>query len=328
MRFFLTVFFTICMISYSGLAEAEDKIYEFEKDGYERRYLVHVPAGKEGHKNLPVVLSLHGGGGSINSAASRNGMAATSDKYGFLLVFPEGTGKGKFHVWNGGHCCGAAMEDNVDDVAFLSEVIDRLARDFKIDRRRVYSTGLSNGALMSYRLSCELSDKIAAIAPVASQIALDECRPSRAVPTFHIHGTKDNCSLYEGGECGGCFADFFREMWIPMPRKARACFPVPDTIKTRAEQFKCNMSAETTFQNGDVTCKTYSKCQGDAEVTLCTVDGGGHSWPGDEAWPKFCDKKPKGFLCRKWKEKIGKVSMDMDANEEIWKFFSKYKLPN
>lgn len=85
------------------------------------------------------------------------------------------------------------MNQKVDDVGFVSDLIEDLAKNFPIDRKRVFATGISNGGMLSYRLACELSDKIAAIAPVAATGGITECKLKRPVPTLHFHGKKDSC---------------------------------------------------------------------------------------------------------------------------------------
>jgi len=123
-------------------------------------------------------------------------MSATADKETFLAVYPRGTGR--VLTWNSGACCGYAMENRVDDTGFLHALIDKLERDYAVDRRRIFATGISNGGMMSYRLACELSDKIAAIAPVEGAQDL-ACHPANRVSVIVFHGTSDHLVPFEGG---------------------------------------------------------------------------------------------------------------------------------
>ncbi len=305
-----------------------DRSHTLEHDGLTRHFRVHLPPGFRPSR-LPMVLVLHGGGGSVAGTVRTTGMDSTAGKQRFIAVYPAGTGRmeDKLLTWNAGRCCGSAAQNNVDDVGFVSELIDFMADRYRIDRRRVYATGHSNGAQMSYRLACELADRITAVAPNASQGVPEECRPSRPMPVLHFHGTEDGCSLYGGGECGGCFADFFRSFGLPVRRTTWSCPPVPEAVAGWAARNRCSQETEVTLERGDVRCTTYQGCAGDADVTLCTIDGGGHTWPGGNYGPEICQTRPEGTLCRRWKEGVGEINRDVDANEVMWDFFSRHRLP-
>lgn len=322
--FFLGCLCALFFITSSAVAGEQDHSFRFE--GYKRHFVVYTPPLYTGKQKMPVVMVLHGGGGSIESSR-RVGMEAVADKYGFIVVYPEGTGKGRFHVWNSGQCCGKAQEENINDIGYFEQLIEILKTHYAVDYKRIYSTGLSNGAQMSYRLSCELSDKIAAIAPIAAQTAMEDCKPKRAVPTLHFHGTEDKCARYYGGEaCGGCFADVFRSFGIPMKRVVWACPPVEETIEARVKAYRCDADGAVYYKSGDVTCTRWRGCENDVNVELCTVYGGGHTWPGVKKSVQACDKRPDGKLCKRWSEMIGKTTHNIDANEAMWAFFSRFSL--
>src|SRR5215831_5938057 len=116
-------------------------------------------------------------------------MDVLADREGFLAVYPYGTGvmKAKLLTWNAGPCCGYAQKNKIDDVAFVAALLDDLAARVDYDRARVYATGHSNGAMMAYRLAQDLSDRIAAIAPVGGALVTDTIRAKRAMPILHIH---------------------------------------------------------------------------------------------------------------------------------------------
>src|SRR5271165_1129168 len=148
--------------------------------GMIRSYIVHVPKGHD-QKALPVVLALHGA--TMNGAmmAWFSDLNRKADEAGFVAVYPNGTGSRSSLFWNGGNCCGSAMQNKVDDVAFVSALLDDLMRAYPVDVQRVYATGMSNGAIMAYRLALELSDRIAAIAPVAGSVGTEISQPKRPV---------------------------------------------------------------------------------------------------------------------------------------------------
>ncbi len=305
-----------------------DRSHTVMHDGVTRHFRVHLPPGPRPKQRLPMVLVLHGGGGNIAGTVRATGMDSTADEHGFIAVYPAGTGRteDKLLTWNAGGCCGSAAEQGVDDVGFISKLIDFMAVRYRIDRRRVYATGHSNGAQMSYRLACELADRITAVAPNAGQGVLGKCRPSRPVPVIHFHGTEDRCARYGGGECGGCLADFFRGLGLPVRRKTWSCPPVPEAIAGWARRNRCSQETVVTREQGDVRCRTHQGCAGGADVTLCTMSGGGHTWPGGDYGPEICGSRPQGALCRRWKDGVGEINRDIDANQVMWELFSRHRI--
>lgn len=292
----------------SPVPPAGDHTFTLRHDGIDRSYLVHIPPSYTGKQPVPVVLVFHGGGDDVYGQMKQSGLTMTSDREGFIAVFLQGTGKtigGKvIGTWNAGRCCGSARSDNADDVGFVSALLDKLEQEYNVDDDRIYATGISNGALFSYRLACELSDRIAAVAPVAGQDAFDNCHPSRPVSVIHFHGTADPAALYNGGHCGGRLPG--DPGW--------SCVSVPEFIDRWVTFNSCLPEPATTFQNGSASCRTFGNCAGGTEVVLCTMEGGGHTWPGgtylrDDRW---------------WKEAVGNLSTDISANDVMWDFFEKH----
>jgi polyhydroxybutyrate depolymerase len=261
-------------------------------DGTERRYILHAPPGRSSSGRTAVVLNFHGGGHNAEKQIALSQMNITSDAHGFLVVYPEGTRAlfGEAETWNAGSCCGAAVRRNVDDVKFTAAIIDDLESNYCIDDRRVFATGISNGAMMAYRLACELSDRIAAIAPVGATIGISECRPSRPVSVIHFHGTADEFAPFGGGYGKIRASGNFKS--------------VPDTIARFTMLNGCKEVPEVTYQRGDALCRSYPSCKDKATVTLCLIEGGGHTWSGGSPFPTG-----------------GKTSYDISANEQMWKFF-------
>ena len=165
----------------------------------ERSYLLHVPHSYDGTQRLPLVLAFHGGATDASYMIRFCGLNETADRENFLAVYPNGTGElPKLLTWNAGNCCGYARRHNADDVGFVRAILDELAGTGMIDRRRVFATGMSNGAMMAYRLAAEMSDRIAAIAPVAGTMELDALQPSRPVSVIHFHGTANEFVPFDG----------------------------------------------------------------------------------------------------------------------------------
>ncbi len=289
--------------------ESGDYAVTLVHQGINRSYLVHVPVTYSKDKPTPVVLSFHGGGANAEQQMNQSLMNTTSDKEGFIVVYPEGTGKkalGKiFGTWNAGKCCGYAEENKIDDVDFVRQLITDLEKKFNIDSKRIYATGHSNGALMSYRLACDLADKIAAVAPNSGQDPLDICKPVRPISVLAFHGTADPAATYTGGHCGGKTAG--DPGW--------ECDSVENYNKEWAAIDKCDSSKnEVIYQKGDATCTVYTSCAKNAEVGLCKIVGAGHTWPG-------------GVYVGLGERAIGKISQDISANEVMWDFFQKHPLP-
>ncbi|OYT25764.1 MAG: hypothetical protein B6U97_04950 [Candidatus Altiarchaeales archaeon ex4484_96] len=208
----------------------EDYDYSITHDELIRYYRIHIPASYEGDAT-PLVIYVHGGAGNKRSAYV-DGMDKMSDKHGFILAAPEGTGEVKLGElrgnWNGGRwetgeCC-----ETTDDVGFISAMIDDIRGKFNIDERKVYATGISNGGLMTNRLGCELADKIAAIAPVAPAAIMSDCFPSRPMPVFDVHGSADPANPADGSEPSGIFGE---GGLLHMPYKRMSPYQVVDSWK-------------------------------------------------------------------------------------------------
>jgi polyhydroxybutyrate depolymerase len=178
-----------------------DSLHTLTYDGLERTYILHVPPSYNELHPVPLVISLHGGGGNAGHQRRVSDFNRLADDKGFIVVYPNGTGQRQDAIltWNGGACCGYAMTNNVDDVGFIRALIAELSNAYAIDPKRIYVTGISNGGIMAYRLACEASDVIAAIAPVAGTLNYKPCQPTHPVAVLHIHGTDDTHLPYNGG---------------------------------------------------------------------------------------------------------------------------------
>ncbi len=163
--------------------------------GFDRGYLLHLPPGYGGATPVPLVVDLHGFTSNAVQQRGISGMAAVSDAAGFAVVYPDGV----MNAWNAKLCCG---NQGVDDVAFIRAVVDAVAAEVVVDRRRVYATGLSNGGAMSHRLACDAADVFAAAAPMAFPLAdvpAVGCQPSRSIPVLTVMGLTDMLVRYDGG---------------------------------------------------------------------------------------------------------------------------------
>src|SRR5439155_27285679 len=168
-------------------------------EGSARSYQIHIPPNYDPAKPTPLVLALHGASMDAPTLERFTGISAKADQAGFIVVYPNGTGPGQILLtWNAGAFPGMLSKRKVNDVGFQGKVLDDVATVANVDAKRVYCTGLSNGAMMAYRLAAEMSERIAAVAAVAGTMVCDECKPKRPVPILHFHGTKDSLVPFEG----------------------------------------------------------------------------------------------------------------------------------
>ncbi len=272
--------------------------------GRERTWRVRLPAGYDGTPR-PILFVLHGGFGTAEQVQTRQaGFDPIAERENVIVVYPNGIAADesstnplqRAQTWNGGACCGPASTQNVDDVGFLTAVLDRVEAEACVDKRRVFFTGMSNGGIMSYRMGCERSDRVTAIAPVAGTLQVESCEPSRQVPLFAVHGTLDENVPYAGGT--GCGAG------MVMTRA------IPEIVGDWAARNACSGESSTTFVQGDGTCVSSETC--DAETVLCSIELGDHSWPGS-------DTAPLGTCGTMG----GRQSTTFAASEAIWSFFAR-----
>jgi polyhydroxybutyrate depolymerase len=266
-----------------------DSIHTIESGGQSRTYHVHAPASPVGRPEA-VVLDFHAVFIDADTEDEISRMRAKADAAGFIAVQPQGTS----NSWNAGSCCPPANTDDTDDVAFVRQLLDDVEAHFCVDTRRIFSTGLSNGALLSHRLACEAADRIAAIGPVAGVLAIPTCTPGRPVPVIEFHGAQDLYIPYHGGGILGLAS-------------------VPQTFADWAQRDGCTGQPMETFRNGMAHCSSYQTCAGGAAVTLCTIDDGGHTWPGGG------NPLPESIT--------GVTSTDLSATDAMWDFFSAHPLP-
>ncbi|MEK8033128.1 PHB depolymerase family esterase [Ideonella sp. DXS29W] len=273
--------------------------YALTHGGIERHYLVRLPASAPpAGQRWPVVLVLHGGGGDGPITEKTTGFTPRGQREGFVVVYPEGTGRFANHLltWNAGHCCGQAMQRRVDDVGFMSALIDKLLADYPIDPKRVYVTGISNGGMMAHRVGRELPEKVAAIATVVAGLFGDEKPPAVGVSALMINGGLDVSVPVAGGAPGGRFAEAWDGTRL-LPATGQAAF--------WAAANRCAGEPEVTRQ--DVVQRTRYRCPAGREVELIVLADHPHGWPGGVAGSR-----------------LGATpSRSLDASDEIWAFFKR-----
>ncbi len=242
-----------------------DALLTITSKGLPRTALIHIPGGYDPTRGSMVVLNFHGFTSTALQESVLSRMNGASDRRNFIVVYPQGIARS----WNSGACCGQSWVDAIDDVQFVRDLLDTIERRWCVDKSRIYATGMSNGGFFSHHLGCELSDRIAAIAPVAgvSGFPASTCTPKRAVPVLQFHGTWDPLVPYEGGVP-------LIGLDLPLP----VSFPsVAKTITEWKDRNDCTGSPRRLFSRGDTECVGWSTCRDDADVVLCTTQRGGHT---------------------------------------------------
>lgn len=274
--------------------------------GMRRTYVLHVPPALPGTTAVPLVFALHGGGGTGRQIERATRFSDVADRAGFIAVYPDGVGRS----WNDGrgdpHI--TAQRERIDDVAFIAALIGALSQRYRIDSRRVYVTGISNGGFMAQLLAARLSDRIVAIAPVAAGMGPSvaaSLRPDQPVSVLVINGTADPLVPYGGGS---------------VARDRGTTIPTEEIVTNWAAANRCTAAPASTYlpdlnaaDLSRVKVTTYSGCAQRTEVVLYTIEGGGHTWPGGDQY------LPPGL--------IGLVNRDIDATDVIWKFFASHPRP-
>ncbi len=293
-KIFLFLFISQISFLKSDFSLAQQNINgSFSFKGNNRTYILHIPASYNASVEVPLVLNLHGYGSTASQQQFYAMFDNISDTADFIVAYPNAINS----VWDT-----VLVNSSIDDIGFLSALIDTVSKKYKIDSLRIYSTGLSMGGVMTGRLGCELSNRIAAIASVAGpmiQPFFPEYVITPSIPVLHIHGTSDSTILYDGGNTWPS-VDTVIQYFV----NKNNCLSVPDTF---------SFPDINTSDGCTVTKYHFGVCADSTEVVFYKVFNGGHTWPG-------------GFIDI---PNLGNTNRDFKASAEIWNFFGRHKLnPN
>jgi polyhydroxybutyrate depolymerase len=282
-----TLLFSL-LLAFSFFAKAQNFTDSFLVDGTYRNFILHVPAGFNASVNHPLVLNLHGYTSNASQQQLYTKMDAVSDTFQFLVVYPNGIG----NYWN-------SFGSGVDDVKFLRNLVDTISVRYKVNAKRVYSCGMSNGGFMTYTLACQMGDKLAAVASVTGTMSnntLANCPLAHKMPVLHIHGTLDPTVNYANGITGSIGVEQTVAFW----RDTNDCTQAPDTISIPNISSADGCTAQLI---------RYKNCDAGSEVYFYKITNGGHTWPNG-----LIDISG-GFTNR-----------DFDASNAIWEFFNRHTL--
>ncbi len=242
----------------------------------QRTFVTHLPNNRPPTQPVPLVLVFHGYGGQGKDLAKSSGLNQIADRENFIVVYPDGLNK----RWSVG---------GTEDVAFTNSLIQQFQQRYKIDSRRIYATGISNGGFLVQRLACESSNQITAFASVVATLPhglQSQCRSNRPVSMLMINGTDDRKVPWKGGSLA-----------------YGQILSVPSSIDFWRQRSQCPSSAKVRSLNSRVQIDQYTNCKNDSEIELVTLKGAGHVYP-------------RGG---------GGVNSLIDASSEIWKFFDRHR---
>lgn len=281
----------VVLLFFGGAQSQTTSNLTIQHDGLTREYILYIPISYFSQPEVPLLFNLHGYTSNNTQQMAYGDFRPIADTAAFIIAHPNGTIDG-----NGNRFWSAFGNSTVDDVGFISALIDTISSNYNIDLNRVYSTGMSNGGFMSYELACELGDRITAVASVTGTMTVNKitsCNPIKPTPVMQIHGTNDATVPYNGNATFASVPDVV-DFWV----NHNNCDGTPVQTNVPDNDPNDNSTAEQyVYQNGDLG----------TTVELFKVIDGGHTWPGAPI-------------------DIGVTNHDFDASIEIWRFFSQYEM--
>ncbi len=260
-----------------------------------RSYSLYIPSTYSETAHKPLLVALHGRNGDGQRMARLTAFNQRADRHGFLVVYPDG----KQGQWNYLHGIPGA-KPGPDDSTFLEKLIEDISEDYKIDDKRIYVTGISNGGFMTQRLACNVPSRFAAFASVAASgyaVMAPYCRNKNPVNILYLHGTEDRLVPWQGLAIKDSSGS-----------QQQVTMSMTETLKFWSNRNAC--SADVSRKNlsqKQVSVFSAGQCRNNAEVVLYAIMGGGHNWPGVEGII------PDSIA--------GQVNMDIHASDVIWAFF-------
>jgi polyhydroxybutyrate depolymerase len=285
-----------------------DRVENVQLGALNRHFIVHVPATFNAKRKLPVVIMLHGAGGTGQQAMEQTGWDRKADREDFIAVFPDGVAErpkqpASFllnpQTWNEGSGRHASGRRNDPDVEFIAYIIEVLENQYGADAKRIFVTGFSNGASMTFRVGVELSDKVAAIAPVAGHLLLHDHQMQRPLPMLYIIGRDDPLELPNGGVIR------IRGEQVQQP-------PIEENLALWRQLDGCPPQPASVSRVDGVETDNFDSCRDGVAVVEYFIDDMGHVWPGG------INRLPERV--------VGKPSNKINATDVIWNFFKAHPM--
>ena len=276
-------------------AQTSDETFQFE--GIDRYHKVYIPS--DFTPNMSLVLNLHGYTSNAFQQVFYSNMTAVAEANDFIVVFPDGTtDQNGITFWNS-----EILGEDVNDLGYLSALIDSMVINYQVNPSRVYMCGMSNGGFMSYYSACQMTDKLAAIASVTgtmNNVIYDNCNPSRSIPVLEIHGTDDTTVPYLGSGSAGSFQTIIATETV-------VDYWVNHNNCTENQVVEIDDISITDFST--VTRFSYTGGDNGTSVEHYRINEGGHTWPGSII-------SLPGVV----------TNHDIIASEVIWDFFNQYDI--
>ncbi len=292
--------------------KADPGLHEYEVvwEATRRIYLIHVPRAYDAASPHRMLVVLHGGGGSAAFASRVYGWRELSHRENCLVVFPEATLEDPHRppavrenprIWNDGSTRSAVARRNVDDIGYLANVLDDVQTRYRVNTDRVFVTGFSNGASMTFRVGVELSDRVTAIAPVSGHLCVDATKAARPISMLYIIGMADPLNPFDGG--------LTTSPWGALRKRP----PVMDSIRTWVHLIGTSDQGVTLREADGVRQVRFGPGASGHEVQLYTIVGQGHEWPGAQrTLPRVIS---------------GPQTDKLDATQTVWDFFRSARVP-
>ena len=211
-----------------------------------RTYYLNVPSKYSSETSTPLLLALHSRTTTAKTIFSDSQILSWAESMNFIVAGLNGAVYDYVSSWNAGDCCTNATTYEENDLLFASTVIDFVASKYSVDKSRIWAMGHSNGGMMAYRLACDLSDKITAIAVVTGSLVDPSCSPSKQVSLLHIHGDLDPTVPIQGGGKFGTPNIYYSVLEYA---KANSCDNSSSTnFTTEMQQFMWNCPSENQVQ--------------------------------------------------------------------------------
>jgi polyhydroxybutyrate depolymerase len=279
-------------------------------DGVDRWYLLTTPPAHPGAGPLPLVVDVHGLGEGASLEADTTQFSPKAQASGFIAAFPEGTGSPV-----GWDIDPATTAHPNHDLDFMNAMLDALETTYCVDESRIYSTGLSDGALFTSLLACTMANRFAAFAPVAGVVVDKPCTPGRRVSIVAFHGTADPILYFNGGVGTAVLNNALSGETVPttpLPPARLNGKGYPANVKTWAAKDGCDTRSTDKKVSPHVILRTY-RCPPGTAVEFYIVLGGGHAWPGSK-------------LSAALAKITGPSTFEVDATDIIWRFFQQHRL--
>jgi polyhydroxybutyrate depolymerase len=306
---FKSIFLSFALGVMSSAASADTvQDLKIKVDGHTWTYHMHVPP-QASSGGAPLVVVFHGAGGNGRDYLTKNGWVALSDKEGFVVAAPDGLPalprlpanfRMNPRLWNSGQLNAQSPRAKINDMAFVKALLEDVAHRTAIDKNRIYATGHSNGAGMTFKIGAELSSLFAGIATVMGLNTSEGAQPTKALPTLMLIGTRDPLNPIEGGE-------------RQLPWGKSTVPPISQGIKAWSQSMDCPTPAVNERDDDQVSVESFKQCRNGAIYTIWYLKGQGHAWPGgqDSGLPESV---------------MGPNITRVNATALIWQFFSKIAL--